>query len=200
LFSSFGADRRVLIAAFIVAVASLDLGSQAGREAKVVLALAGTLIAARLIVLGINWHRAQHIYDRVAGAFEPITAGSRVACLVAEPNYPFLRNPPLEHFCTLAVVKRDVFINSLFAEKGKQILRVKYNEDTDFSRSESHGYRYEESPSGDGLVHGVLARLPTQRFDWVLLVHAGRFAEKPGPGLERVWRNEAEDTSLFRVR
>ncbi|GAA5160738.1 hypothetical protein [Viridibacterium curvum] len=201
LFSSFGADRRILIATLIILVAALSTAPAIPR--KYLMAVAGVALAlfgVRLGVIATNWSAAQQVYERLDAGFEPITKGSRVACLVGEPLEPFLRNPPLDHFCNLAVIKRQVFTNALFAEPGKQILRTRYNEDTPFNRSESQEYRFSGNSSQVGAIKDVITRLPLDRFDWVLIYHDRYFGDPRPPELIRAWRDEAEDASLYQVR
>ena len=151
-----------------------------------------------MLIICMHWGAADEVYARLSKGFEPIENGQRVACLVAEPMEPFLRDPPLDHFCNLAVVMHDVFVNALFAEPGKQILSVPYNADTLFNRSESQEFRFAFGHS-KAAIKGVLTALPLDRFDWVYMIHDSNFSDPRPRQLELVWRDNKDDTSLYRI-
>lgn len=195
LFGSGGADRRLMAAVFILVVAAMGDWSLSAVWRRRILLLLLAVFAGRMGVVAWNWHRADAIYARYIKGMEYVQEGARVAYLMAGPAYPWLQNPPLDHLGNLIVVRRNVLINSLFAERGQQVVHPKLNMDTPFYKFPSNTYRL----NNDKERAQVQQQLPLDRFDFVYVIQASEFKGEWPPRLQVVWRDEGIDSTLFRV-
>ncbi len=116
-----GIDHRLPIAIAFLFVASSDLTmTSVARQRWVGLALLG-LFAARMIVVTEFWLKADRQYAALLPVFDLIAPGAAVA--VAAPDSAQAGGVPLLHFPTIAVIKRDAFAPSLFADRFQQPVR-----------------------------------------------------------------------------
>jgi hypothetical protein len=195
LLGSMGADRRILVAFSMLLVASIDLQGLSLRVQQGFAIACVALFLARMSIIGVNWIEAQRVYDPVLRAIDRVETGTRLAVIAGSRTFPFLRNPPLEHLPNMAVVRKDVFVNSLFAEAGKQILQVYTGEHVPFSIDQSQNYRLSDAEYGSA---DPLPSVPIERFDYVLLVNREAFVKAYPDSLEPVYDEGL--VRLFRVR
>jgi hypothetical protein len=97
------------------------------RARRIVLVAALALFAVRLGVVTAVWRESDRLYAGLLPALDGLPAGSRVA--VAYPPEALNSEPtPLAHFPTLAIVRRDAFVPTLFAFATQQpvALRPEY--------------------------------------------------------------------------
>ncbi len=195
LFSSGGADRRLTAAIGVVAAASVGGLVLPRRQLQVGLLVLVTLFTVRMGVIGWNWVRADSVYAHHREAMDKVAHGSRVAYLMSAPAFPWLLNPPIDHIGNLLVVKKDAFVNSLFAEPGAQVVQPRYNTDTGFYKFPSNTYRLNTASERQQ----AMGRLPLDRFDWVYLVGVKDFGPTLPPRLHLVWRDEVIDTAVYKI-
>ena len=187
MFNSYGADRRLLVMVAVFAIAGAGGFTVTRRLGWGLAAGLALLFGVRMAVIGQNWRMADVRYREVLAAVDMLRPGSRVAVANGGNMYPFLQNPPLDHVANLAVVRKQVFINSLFAEPGQQVLRIKYATDTKFYRSHSQVYRRGlGGQSQDGLMDPY-RDIPLDRFDYVLLINRQFFVPNPPQGLSPIF-------------
>jgi hypothetical protein len=117
--SASGIDHRLPVAIAIIGVAATDWnGLSLRRRAWVGYGLL-VLLAVRLAVIGTVWVRADWDYEALLPAFELIPEGGALA--VAAPARDVQAGgKPLLHFPLLAVLRRDAFVPSLFADPLQQ--------------------------------------------------------------------------------
>jgi hypothetical protein len=195
MFASGGADRRLMAAVFILFAAALGDWSLSAIRRRQLLLLLLALFVVRMGVVSWNWHRADDIYARYIKGMDVVEEGSRVAYLMTGPSSPWLQNPPLDHLGNLIVVRRNVFINGLFAEHGQQVVHLKYNLDTPFYKFPSNTYRLNSEKERAS----VPKLLPLDRFDFVYVIGARNFTADWPERLQSVWRDDEVDATLFRV-
>lgn len=181
-FSSYGADRRLLVMISLAAVAAMRIEVRSRRTLTLLGAGLALLFVARMAVIGVNWAHARTVYAPVMQAIDLLQPGSRVAALVGGIDVPSLQNPPLDHIPNMAVVKKNVYINSLFAEPGQQPLRVATGFHAQYSVSPSQTFRMPASAIGSA---NPFPDLPLQRFDYVLMINP-RFFVKERPATMRL--------------
>jgi hypothetical protein len=116
----------------LAAVAALDVRIDTIRVRAALVAGIAMLFFVRMGVIAANWVQAQRVYQPILAAMEQLPKGARVAVLVGGDNFPYLANPPLDHVPNMAVITRDAYLNTLFAEPGKQILQVVYGSEAPF--------------------------------------------------------------------
>jgi hypothetical protein len=167
IFSSFFADRRLMVLVALALVASMDLKLEGLRARGLVVATLATLFVLRMSVIMVNWHHTNAVFADVMSVMDDIKPGTRVVALVGGDIVPTIQNPPLDHISNMAVVKKNVYINSLFAEPGQQPLRVVTGANSSFSISPSQTFRHklENTPANP------FPTIPWQRFDYVLLIN-----------------------------
>jgi hypothetical protein len=167
IFSSFFADRRLMVLVALALVASMEVRLEGLRLRGALLAGLALLFAGRMGVIMVNWHRTNAVFADVMSVMDDIKPGSRVVALVGGGIVPTIQNPPLDHISNMAVVKKNVYINSLFAESGQQPLRVVTGQYAGFSISPSQTFRQKDGQK----PANPFPSIPWQRFDYVLLIN-----------------------------
>ena len=199
LLGSTGADRRLIPALFLVLACSLEWNV---RERYFVAAI-GLVFLVRTAVVIKNWSAANVIYSANVQVIDQIPRGVKVAAAVGELNFPQLNNPPVLHLPNMAVIRRQVLINSLFVYDGVQPLRFKPEYKGLFDTgiySQLYEVDVRAHPNGKGPLITTLnpfERIHLTGFDYLLLVNK-RYFGYPVPGsLRPVY--SAADTVLYQV-
>ena len=113
LMTAHGIDERLPLAIVLVLVAgttSLRLSVVGLRVA----ALAGlTLFLARVAVTELDYERADQIYPRLIALLDQVPRGGRLA-VAFDSNAIGPSGVPINHLPTLAVIRRDAFVPTLF--------------------------------------------------------------------------------------
>jgi hypothetical protein len=193
MFSSYGADRRLLIMLSLVLLASLDVRLESTRLCTGLAVAVFLLFVTRMSVIGLEWQKAQRVYAPVLSAIDQIKPGSRLAVLVGGNVFPSLQNPPLDHLANMAVVKKNVYINSLFAEPGQQVLRLKFVASSDFSVSPSQTFRVKGNEIG---IVNPFQKLPISQFDYLMIINPQYFVSDRPAEFRGVYQKDA--VSLYR--
>jgi hypothetical protein len=117
--SASGIDHRLPVAIAIIGVAAVDWSGLSARRRTWVGCCLLLLFAVRLSVVGTVWMRADRNYETLLPAFNLIPEGGALA--VAAPSKDVQAGgEPLLHFPLLAVIRRDAFVPSLFADPLQQ--------------------------------------------------------------------------------
>jgi len=193
LFSSYGADRRLLVMVALVLLASLDVQLKSMRVARNVTVAIGLLFVVRMGIICDQWIKDQRIYSSVLASMDKIDEGSKVAVVVGGEIIPSLQNPPMDHLGNMAVVKKNVYINSLFMEPGQQVLRLKSPPSKKFSISPSQTYRVYAHQTGS---QDPFPKIPIDKFDYLLMINPKYFVPERPPQLELIFQRE--NVSLYR--
>lgn len=194
MFASFGADRRLLVMVALATVAAMDVRLETPRARTALAASIAMLFFVRMGVIGANWLQAQRVYQPILAAMEQLPKGARVAVLVGGDNFPYLANPPLDHVPNMAVITRDAYLNTLFAEPGKQVLEVVFGSTAPFSVDPSQTFRMDKDQVGKA---NPFRDLPLDRFDYLLLVNQRYFVRDYPARLLPVF--EKEIATLLKV-
>jgi hypothetical protein len=126
LATASGADHRIplLLGLALVAASRWTAGARAGRG---FLGVALLLFLVRVGVVAASWQASDRVYAGLLPALDGLPAGDRLA--VAYPPEALNSQPtPLAHLPTLAIVRRDAFVPTLFAFPTQQpvLLRPSY--------------------------------------------------------------------------
>lgn len=194
IFASFGADRRLLVIVALAAVAALDIEIHTARMRIALGAGIAALFIVRMAVVDVNWVNAQKTYRPILAAIDHIPPGVRVAVISGGKVFPYLQNPPLEHVPNMAVVSKNVYVNSLFAEPGKQVLHVVYGAKTPFAVDPSQTFRMNDDQVGKS---NPFPAVPWERFDYFLLINPQLFVQTYPSQLKTVYRDGI--ATLFKV-
>lgn len=194
MFASFGADRRLLVMVALAAVAAFDVRIDMLRARTTLVVGIALLFIVRIAVIGMNWVEAQRVYQPILSAIEQLPKGARVAVICGGDNFPYLANPPLDHVANMAVITRDAYLNTLFAEPGKQVLRVVYGSTTPFSVDPSQTFRMDKAQIGKA---NPFPDVPLERFDYLMLINQRYFVRDYPAELSPVY--EKDIVTLFKV-
>jgi hypothetical protein len=124
---------------------------------------------------------------------DKLEEGSRVAVVVGGEITPSLQNPPMDHLGNMAVIKKNVYINSLFAEPGQQVLRLKNPASKDFAISPSQTFRVYSHQKG---LEDPFEKMPVDKFDYVMMINPTYFIAGRPPQLEQIL--DEKTVSLYR--
>lgn len=194
IFGSFGADRRLLVIVALVAVAALDIRIETARMRGMLVFGIAALFVTRMAVIGVNWVDAQKTYRPILAALDTLPTGVRVAVISGGKMFPYLQNPPLEHVPNMGVIKKNVYMNSLFAEPGKQVLHVVYGASTKFAVDPSQTFRLNDDQIGKA---NPFPGVPWERFDYFLLINPQLFVQTYPSQLTTTYKNGI--VTLFKV-
>lgn len=194
IFASFGADRRLLVMVALVFVAALDIRVESARVRTMLMFSIATLFIARIGVLSVNWNNAQKTYRPILAAIDKLPTGVRVAVICGGDLFPYLQNPPLEHVPNMAVISKNVYMNTLFAEPGKQVLRSVYGSTAPFSVDPSQTFRMDVDQVGKA---NPFDQVPWDRFDYFMLINPRFFVRDYPAQLKPVYKEGV--VVLFKV-
>jgi hypothetical protein len=119
LLATSGIDHRLPIAIALLFVAASDWSGLGGKGRRIVAIALGATFLARLAVIGTVWREADLEYESLRPALAFIGTGDAVA-VAASPRAVQAGGIPLYHFPTLAVIRRDAFVPTLFADPSQQ--------------------------------------------------------------------------------
>jgi hypothetical protein len=194
MFASFGADRRLLVMVAMIAVAAMDVRIDRLFMRKALIGGIALLFLVRMSVIGVNWVHAKRVYEPILSAIAQLPKGARVAVICGDNIFPYLGNPPLDHVANMAVISKDAYLNTLFAEPGKQILHVVYGSSTPFAVDPSQTFRMEKSEVGKA---NPFPDVPLARFDYLLLINPAFFVRQYPAALREIYKREI--VSLFKI-
>ncbi|CAL1240816.1 hypothetical protein [Candidatus Methylocalor cossyra] len=123
LFGSQTADSRLPIALWMLLAAGLKLKAAPRPLARPLLLGLLTLALARLLVVGVEWRRANSTYREYLSAFDKITPGARMLSVIPLPRHPSFHHPPVNFIGCQAIIRKSVFDPFLFADHGHQPIR-----------------------------------------------------------------------------
>lgn len=170
LFHSFFADLRLLLPAFLFGLIALG-GTRDERFQSFIAAVALVLFLVRLGVTTDGWvNRGQALRDDLR-ALDHVSVGARIAVLAPERMYESWDNSGLGHLASLAIPRREAFVNTQWDDAGSQLMRPIYNAGQDFNSTLSSKIRVNQGREGRA-VEDMIAHLPRDRFDYVWLFRA----------------------------
>lgn len=197
IFGLIYADMR--LAPFLLALALLALGPRPGANPRVMSAVASlalVFLAARLAVTTAGYAHDAAAQEKALAALDALPRGARVAALI-DLGCPRGWAPPRITIASMAIVRRDSFVNDQFLMPGAQLVRVGQGVPRDFAYQDSTRIRLSGCARPEPLLADRLAALPRDWFDhaWLLGVPA---AHRPRESwLEPVW--QGEDSALYRI-
>jgi hypothetical protein len=194
LLGSQGVARRLIPALFLILACSLEWNV----PKRYFLAVIALAFLVRTVVVVQNWSSASSVFGENLAVIDQIPRGAKVAAAVGELNFPQLNNPPLGHFPNMAVVRRQVLINSLFAYDGLQPLGVK-PEYQSLVPAGVYSQLYEVDVSKAPLTATAnpFERIPLGGYDFLLMVNRQYF-RYPVPRMLRPVQSSA-NTVLYQV-
>jgi hypothetical protein len=77
----------------------------------------------RLGAILVSWHDSDRIYASLLPALDAIPEGGRLA-VASPPDGVHAMVTPLDHFPTLAIIRRNAFVPTLFTFTAQQPIRL----------------------------------------------------------------------------
>jgi hypothetical protein len=193
LMTASAVDHRLPLAMAVILAAGTAAPALTRGLVRLI-ALAGlALFLARTAEVWVNWERADAVYARLLPILDQVPPGGRLA--VGYPPEAIASSAiPITHLPTLAIMRRDAFVPTLFAYRGQQPVVLTPEAERLAARA-SPGAVW-RALMDEGVPDArVLSAL--REFDAVLLLARRPFAMKPTPGL--VPLAVAPDFALYRI-
>jgi hypothetical protein len=191
VFGSAYADMR--LAPYLLAVALLAIGFGPVRHARVLNAVALFSVAFLLVRLAgttASFAAADSAYDRELAAIAHIPEGARIAAFVGKTCDDPWRMTRLDHLPSLALVRRDAFVNDQWALAGAQLLTVRYPAAGAYQVDPSQFVTPNDcTRRGWKRIDDALGALPHEAFDHVWLIAPPRYDAGLLRGYRQVWRH-----------
>lgn len=120
-----GVDHRLPVLIALIVVASTDPRFPSAAFARRVGMAAAALFVLRMAVILFVWQRSEPAYADYRRALDLLPVGARIAVAHSDAMINVFRDsPPLAHFATMAVIRRDAFVPTLFAQPTQQPVRL----------------------------------------------------------------------------
>ena len=122
LLGSGFADYRLPVAVAAVAISASRWRALPRRAALALSAALVALVAVRVTAMTSAWAQGNRRYADIQRAMTVMEPGRKLLTVIAAEDLSvrFLRRPPLDHASAFAVVARQSFVPTLFAEPEKQ--------------------------------------------------------------------------------
>jgi hypothetical protein len=194
MFGSVYADVRLWPIFFIVGLTAIVPTDRTWRGSAIVASVALTVFGIRIAAMAVGFAAYDASFTQHLQALNDIPRGASIAVLTRPPTCEPWRGPRVAHLGSLAIVRRDAFVNSQWdASGGQQLLTPLRARGTAFNADPS---QYIQVPPGDcdGDLSATLAQriaqIPRDRFEyvWLLDVDASHLATLPG--LRRLYHDD----------
>lgn len=198
LLGSAYADMR--LAPYMLAIALLAIGfAGAPRRRALHLIAIGSLLffVVRIGANTVSFWLYDQRHDRELAAVDHIARGSRVVAFVGRECQEDWRVQRLDHLPSMALVRRNAFVNDQYDMAGAQLLKIIHRA-PGFSSDPSH--YVVERPCADNYwrtVDAALRDFPRDSFDYVWLLDPPLHDPRNSAGLTELWRDGA--SVLYRI-
>ena len=179
LMTASAVDHRLPMVIAAALAAGTSAPALTGRRVHLA-ALAGlALFLARMASVWVHWEQADAVYARLLPILDQVPKGGRLAVGYSSEAIGSTAIPTT-HLPTLAIVRRDAFVPTLFAFRGQQPVALTPEAERLASLAPPNAVwraLMGEGPDRIAAVPGL------REFDAVLLLDRRPFAMKPAPGL-----------------
>jgi hypothetical protein len=188
LLNSAYADMRLAPYVMMIALVALTCKSGNRIEAAVVAGVATALYLFRIAMLTVNFARHDAAAARQLEALNHIPRGSRVFVQVALPCLGRWETSRMDHLGSMAIVRRDAFVNGQWADPGAQLLWIRYEPAKGYAEDPTQILRpYPCRAAMAKKYPRGLNYLPHDAFDYAWMLDLPRKNWNSFPGLEPVW-------------
>lgn len=164
------------------------------RAASLVALLAFAFVAARTGATTYSFFRYAQDHQRYLQALPYIPRGARVVALVAPPCPRGWSVPRIVHLPSMAIVRRDAFVNDQFDMPGAQLVAVGPSIPRAFAYHSGEQVRLPGCDRPEPLLADRVASIPRATFDHLWLLGVDRANRPTLPWLRPVW---ADDRSIL---
>ena len=187
VLNSYFADLRLLTPLAIFALTAIGVNRLSYRQKTILAAGAVILFSIRLGLTTTGWiDRGRHLTEDLK-ALDHVERGARIAVLAPTRMFESWDNTGLSHVASLAIVRREAFVNTEWDIPGSQLMRPVYNAGQDFNSDKSTKLQMKAGKEGR-TVEDMLAKLPRSRFDYVWLFKTD-VPQDQRQGFEEKFRN-----------
>ena len=124
MLAGSAADHRLPTAGFLLIVAASAPRFSSRRVAVVAGVFVAAMLVARMAVIEDVWRAADRVYTAVLDGLDRLPRGAALA-LAHPPGAVNMVPIPLLHVATLAIVRREAFVPTLFAVPGQQPVELR---------------------------------------------------------------------------
>jgi len=183
VFGSFYADGRLLPA--LAMITFLGVATPPGRAGTMVALLGLAIFGGRLAATTVGWHSRGSDAEIDLAALDRVPRGSRIAVMAPPSACEDWFMLSLDHLASLAIVRREAFVNTQWDIAGSQLMRPVYNRGRGYNDAYSTWIAGRRSTCSSPPLASLIAGLPRDRFDfvwvfdgetdvdWLRQVHAG---------------------------
>jgi hypothetical protein len=194
MFGSVYADVRVWPIVFIAGLTAIAPTNRMRRGCAIIAGVALAVLAIRIVAMTVGFAAYDSAYAQHLQALNDVPRGASIAVLTRPPACEQWRAPRMAHLGSLAIARRDAFVNSQWdASGGQQLLTPLRARGTAFNADPS---QYIEIAPGDcdgdlsAAFAQTIAQIPRDRFDYVWLLDVDAPHLAPMPGLRRLYQDD----------
>jgi hypothetical protein len=200
MFGSAYADIRLCPIFFIVGLTAIVPATAKRRVASVIAGAALALFIVRTAVTAEGFAAYDQSYARHLRALDHVPRGASIAVLTNDPNCEGWRHERVAHLGSLAIVRKDAFVNSQWENSAGLLLTPLRARGTAFNGDPS---QIVSPPSGCGGPIGPalaekIRQVPRDRFDYVWLLGFGPQARRAPPGARLLYSDDR--SALYELR
>jgi hypothetical protein len=194
MFGAVYADVRLWPIFFISGLTAIAPTDRMQRGAAVIAGVALAVFGIRIIAMAVGFAAYDARFAQHLQALNDVPRGASIAVLTRPPTCEQWRGPRVAHLGSLAMVRRDAFVNSQWdASGGQQLLTPLRARGTAFNADPSQYIQI--PPSGcEGDLSATLAQriaqIPRDRFEYVWLLDVDALRLAALPGLRRLYQDD----------
>jgi hypothetical protein len=197
IFDGHYADMRII--PYALAMLLLALRPDLDRRWLPFIAAAGLAFFVARIAAHTDYdRRLDRDYRAQLVALDHLPMGARVFALARSPCFDVWRQDRLDHLGSMAIVRRDAFVNGQWPMKGGRLLGVAYPPAEGFALDPSQILSPPRCRSpGDHQLSDIVPLLPRAAFDYVWLIGIPPAEGLHAPGFTPVW--QGANGVLYRI-
>ena len=190
------------IAPYALALLALAIGTRhaTDRQKRGLAIAASAFFVARMVAMTASMALYSASYDSNLAALDHIDTGSAVVAfspLPCDHGLASWQNPRVYHLPSMAIVRRDAFVNSEWQIDGLQLLRVRYAAAKPFDSDPSEIVTLGCDVQGARRFDAALATFPRPAFDYLWLLEMPPGVWPRDPNLKLVWSQG--NSALYRI-
>jgi hypothetical protein len=189
------------LAPFMVAAAILGLRprTQDRRWLSGIAIVALALLVVRIGTSTIRFAEVDNNYREQLQALDHVPRGSRIFVLVDLPCLSRWDATRMDHLGSMAIVRREAFVNGQWSMAGAQLLTIKYAPATGFAEDPTQVLRPPWCRArGARTLESSLAHFPRDAFDFLWMIDARPERWPHQPDLVQIWHGPRSG-ALYRV-
>jgi hypothetical protein len=201
MFGAVYADVRLWPIFFIVGLCAVVPIDRAWRGSAIVAGMALAIFALRIAAMATGFAAYDNAFTQHLHALDDVPQGASIAILTRPSQCEPWRAPRLAHLGSLAIVRRDAFVNSQWdASGGQQLLTPLRARGTEFNADPSQYIQLQPGSCEDDL--GVafaqrIAVIPRDRFEYLWLLDVDTSKLTGLPPMRRIYQDRR--TALYEL-